>query len=201
MAAITQYQKEAIAWEYYVEHLTTAEIAQRYKRTRSSISLYLQELRGAFRDAIIADYSQNEDRCQQALAARREGMRWREIQIQYNITRCSTEGRRIAELEQSGEEGDIISPPGFTPAELRMEKLYVIGHKTLIQSNRKPLFGIYNRYTGRWVAKVKDGEIKPAIFRTQKAANRFLKPYHPNSETLKVRIYGWVRELRPHPME
>lgn len=189
-STITQEEKEELAWMYYVEHLTTTEIREQAHLGSNASYSAIRELRGAFRDAILEDYQKREEQLQMALKDRRNGETWAYITKQYHFLYGSAEQKRIAELAQTGEEGVIEEPPQFSEAELSMDKLYVVSKKELVHSDRKPIFGIYNCQSGRWAAR---GEsIKIVLFETKKAANRFLKPYHPTA-ILQVRIYGWIR--------
>ena len=91
--------------------------------------------------------------------------------------------------------------PEFTPEELEMEKMFLFESEETEnlfgirkKKKRKPIYGIYNRTSGRWIQGCLQGKIQTILFTSIKACKQERTERNLNPEEFKAALYGWRME-------
>lgn len=105
--------------------------------------------------------------------------------------------RKVAQKQKP----PFTEKPEFTPEELEMEKMFrfeseetenLLGSRK--KKKRKPIYGIYNRTSGRWIQGCLQGKIQTILFTSIKACKQERTERNLNPEEFKAALYGWRME-------
>ena len=105
--------------------------------------------------------------------------------------------RKVAQKQKP----PFAEKPEFTPEELEMEKMFLFESEeteNLLgirkKKTRKPIYGIYNRTSGRWIQGCLQGQIQTILFTSIKACKQERTERNLNPEEFKAALYGWRME-------
>ena len=185
MYKATQKELAEAAYRYYVDKESIEDISKYWHRSYNYTRLAVKKYRGAFRDAIIMHWLEQEKKLQAVADEYFHGtMSVEQIKETFHVS------------------GDTVTEkPEFTPEELEMEKMFrfeseetenLLGIRK--KKKRKPIYGIYNRTSGRWIQGCLQGQIQTILFTSIKACKQERTERNLNPEEFKAALYGWRME-------
>lgn len=184
------------AYRYYVDEACIEDIAKQLHRSYNYTRLIIKKYRGAFRDAIIMHWLEQEKKLQAVADEYFNGtMTTEQIKETFHVSGDTV--RKVAQKQKP----PFVEKPEFTPEELEMEKMFrfeseetenLFGIRK--KKKRKPIYGIYNRTSGRWIQGCLQGKIQTILFTSIKACKQERTERNLNPEEFKAALYGWRME-------
>ena len=172
------------------------DIAKQLHRSYNYTRLIIKKYRGAFRDAIIMHWLEQEKKLQAVADEYFNGtMTTEQIKETFHVSGDTV--RKVAQKQKP----PFAEKPEFTPEDLEMEKMFrfesedtdnLFGIRK--KKKRKPIYGIYNRTSGRWIQGCLQGKIQTILFTSIKACKQERTERNLNPEEFKAALYGWRME-------
>ena len=196
MKKATQKELAEAAYRYYVDEKRIEDIAEQLRRSDNYTRQLIKSYRGAFRDAIIMHWLEQEKKLQAIANEYFNGtMTMEQIKETFHVSGDTV--RKIAQKQNP----PFAEKPEFTPEELEMEKMFrfeseetenLLGIRK--KKKRKPIYGIYNHTSGRWVQGYWKGKIHTMVFTSLTVCKQERKKRNLNPEEFKTILYGWRME-------
>lgn len=190
-------EKECIeaAYRFYVDRERIEEIAKQWGLSCNYTRQLIKSYRGAFRDAIIMHWLKREKKLQAIADEYFHGtMTMEEIQRTFHVS--SDTIRQLIRKEPP-----YTAKPVFTPEELQAEKMFRFESEeteNLLgipkKQKRKPVYGIYDRTSGRWLQGYWKGKIQTMVFTSLTVCKQERKERNLNPEEFRAALYGWRTE-------
>lgn len=196
MYKATQKDLAEAAYRYYVDKESIEDISKYWHRSYNYTRLAVKKYRGAFRDAIIMHWLEQEKKLQAVADEYFHGtMSVEQIKKTFNVS-----GDTVRKVVQK-QEPPFAEKPEFTPEELKMEKMFIFESEETEnlfgirkKKKRKPIYGIYNRTSGRWIQGCPEGKIQTILFTSITACKQERRKRNLNPEEFKAALYGWRTE-------
>ena len=196
MYKATQKDLAEAAYRYYVDKESIEDISKYWHRSYNYTRLAVKKYRGAFRDAIIMHWLAQDNKLQAVADEYFHGtMSVEQIKKTFNISGDTV--RKVAQKQKP----PFAEKPKFTPEELEMEKMFLFESEETEnlfeirkKKKRKPVYGIYNRTSGRWIQGCLQGKIQTILFTSIKACKQERTERNLNPEEFKAALYGWRME-------